>query len=111
MICNNLNLINNLICIIKLSYSQKHQKCEVVVVKEDKKRKVFLYFYVSQHLFSKVQLEFRMVRSGLVKYLPAKTGYFRMFSESVLKGVNIFIFVSLKIKTYQNKHAFYTFEG
>ena len=47
MIRNNLNLINNLICIIELSYSQKHQKCEVVVVKEDKKRKVFLYFYAS----------------------------------------------------------------
>ena len=52
-----------------------------------------------------------MVRSGLVKYMPAKTGYFRMFSESVLTGVNISIFVNLKIKTYQNKHAFYTFEG
>ena len=34
-----------------------------------------------------------------------------MFSENVLTGVNIFIFVNLKIKTYQNKHAFYTFEG
>ena len=30
-----------------LSYSQKHQKCEVVVVKENKKRQVFLYFYAS----------------------------------------------------------------
>ena len=40
----------------------------------------------------------------------AKRGYFRVFSESVLTGVNIFIFVNLKIKTYQNKHAFHTFK-
>ena len=85
--------------------------CEVVVVKENKICKVFLYFYASQYLFSKVQLEFRMVLSGLVKYMPAKTGYFRMFSESVLTGVNIFIFVNLRIKIHQNKHAFHTFEG
>ena len=67
LIYNNLNLINNLVCIMRVSYSQKHQKCEVAVVKEDKKRKVFLYFYASLHLLSKVQMEFRMVRSGLVK--------------------------------------------
>ena len=43
--------------------------------------------------------------------MSAKTGYFRMFSESVLTGVNILIFVNLKIKTYQNKHAFHNFKG
>ena len=94
-----------------VAYSKKHQKCEVAVVKEDKKRKIFLYFYASYHLFSKVQMEFRMVRSGLVKDMPAKTGYLRRFSESIQTRVKILIFVTLKIKKNQNKHAFYTFEG
>ena len=96
---------------MRVAYSKKHQKCEVAVVKEDKKRKIFLYFYASYHLFSKVQMEFRMVRSGLVKEMPAKTGYLRRFSESIQTRVKILIFVTLKIKTNQNKHAFYTFEG
>ena len=32
---------------MRVSHSKKHQKCEVAVVKEDKKRNVFLYFYAS----------------------------------------------------------------
>ena len=46
-IYNNSNLINNLICIMRVSHSKKRQKCEVAVVKEAKKRNVFLYFYAS----------------------------------------------------------------
>ena len=53
-----------------------------------------------------------MGRSGLVKQMPAKTGYFHRFSECVLRRVNNnLVFVTLKIKTNQNKHAFHTFEG
>ena len=38
-------LFDNLISIMHVLYSQKHEKFNVAVEKEDKKRKVFLYFY------------------------------------------------------------------
>ena len=41
------DFINNPICIMRVSHSKKHQKCEVAVVKEGKKRNVFLYFHAS----------------------------------------------------------------
>ena len=41
---NNPNFLNNLICIMFMSYSEKDQKFEVAVGKEGKKRKVFLDF-------------------------------------------------------------------
>ena len=40
-------LFDNLIYIMHFSYSQKHEKFNVAVEKEDKKRKVFLYFYTN----------------------------------------------------------------
>ena len=47
---NNLNLMNNLISIMLVSYSQKHQKCEVAVAKEDNiKCKVF-YVYMPPNI-------------------------------------------------------------
>ena len=51
--CNNMlqrfnaNNCDNLICIMKCEICTKHRKSEVVVGKEDKKRKVFLHFYAS----------------------------------------------------------------
>ena len=59
---------------MRVSHSKKHQKYEVAVVKEAKK--------------CKVQLEFSQGRSGLVKQMPAKTGYLHRFSESVLMRIN-----------------------
>ncbi len=39
--------VSKLICIMCMKYSHKHEIFEVAVAKEDKKCKVFLYFYAS----------------------------------------------------------------
>ena len=38
-------LLDNLICIMNVLCSQKHEKFNIAVEKEDKKHKVFLYLY------------------------------------------------------------------